>query len=86
MTYNIIFEDFPKISNYFPKISEDSPKFFLKLTHISEHFQDNLPQTYEDNQRLLKTFEGDPTMFQSYIKKFKYRVKNDISCHNYVAG
>ena len=52
-TDNGIFDDFPRISKDFPKLSQDR-------TNVPEHF----PRNTEDVRRLPKTFEGDQTMFR----------------------
>ena len=52
-----VFDDFPKISDHFPKIFQNCSK---GQTNVSEHFR-----------RLPKTTEENPKMFRSYIDKFK---------------
>ena len=69
-TDNDVFDDFPKISDHFPKILQ---KLSKGHTNISEQF----PKMSEDYRRLRKTLEDDPKMFRSYTNKFK--VKQDIS-------
>ena len=51
----------------FPKISEDFPKLFWKPDKRSRTFSKNVwkfPKMSEDFRRLLKTFEEDPKMFR----------------------
>jgi len=83
-TGNSIFDNSPKISDHFPKISKDSQKI-VQSPHqrfwiFSENFR-RLPKISEGNGRLPKTFKEDPKMFWSFMNKFKYRlmVKHDIS-------
>ena len=73
-------KDFQPLSKDFRRFSQkfleaDTCIVFLNISKIIYQIK---TMTFEDNQRLLKTFEEDPTMYQSYISKFKYRVKNDI--------
>ena len=48
---NDAFDDFPKFSDHFPKISKDFPKLFQRLTNVSEHFPNifwRLPKITKD--------------------------------------
>ena len=56
-----IFDDFPQISDHFPKILQN-----LSAGHpnIAEH----VPKTSKDYQRLPETFEKDSKMFRSHTK------------------
>ena len=47
------FDDFPKISEHFPMISEDSIKVVQRPVTISKHF----PKIYKDCQRFPKIIE-----------------------------
>lgn len=53
-------DDFAKISDHFPNISEDPPKL------VSEY----LVKIFEAYRRLPMTFEDDPKMIRSLTKKF----------------
>ena len=51
----------------FPKISEDFPKLFRRLDERSRTFSENFrkfPKMSEDVRRLPKTFEEDSKMFR----------------------
>ena len=50
-----VFDDFPKISDHFPKILQN---LFKGHTNVAEHF----PTISEGARRLAKTFEEDPKM------------------------
>ena len=50
----------------FPKISEDFPKLFRRQVNVSGHFSN----ISEDYRRLPKTTEEDPKKFRSYTNKF----------------
>ena len=55
-----VFDDFPKISDHLPKISEDFPKLFRRLDERSRTFSENfrrLPKITEDFR------EEDPKKF-----------------------
>ena len=83
-TDNVVFVEFPKISDHFPKIYEDSPKLFRRPDECSRTFSENFrkfPKMSDDFRRLPKTFEGDPKMFRWYTNEFKYnlRDKRDIT-------
>ena len=67
-----VFDDFPKISDHLPKISEDFSKYYCSegqtsapehFPKISKHFR-RCPKISEDFRRLSKTFEEDPKMFR----------------------
>ena len=72
-----VIDDFPKISDHFPKFPEIPQNLSEGRTNVAEHF----PKIPEDCRRLPKTFEEDQKMFRSYNNKFKYnlREKLDIS-------
>ena len=55
----------------FPKISEDFPKLFRRPDERSRTFADNF-------RRLPKTFEKDPKMFRWYINEFKYNLRDKL--------
>ena len=57
-----VFDDFPKISDHLPKISEDFQNCFEYQTNVPEHF----PKISEDVRRFPKTSEEDPKMFRLY--------------------
>ena len=62
-----VFDDFPKISNRFLKISEDFPKLFRRPDERSRTFSVNFrkfQKMSEDFRRLPKGFEEDPKMFR----------------------
>ena len=48
-----VFDDFPKISDHLPKISEDFSNCPKDQTNVPEHF----PRISEDFRRLPSTFE-----------------------------
>ena len=75
-----VFDDFTKISDHFPKISEDSLKFPEGQTNVPEHFP-RISENSKDFRRLPKTFDGDPKMFRWYSNEYKYnlRDKRDIT-------
>ena len=81
-----VFDDFPKISDHVPNISEDFPKLFRRPDERSRTFSENFrkfPRMSEDCRRLPKTFEGDPKVFRWYTNevKFNLRDKSSISSH-----
>ena len=55
-----VFDDFPKISDHFPNISEDSPR---RAQWSHKPLPKIVPKSSEDYRRLLKTFEEDPKCF-----------------------
>ena len=68
----------------FPKISEDFPKLFRRPDERSRKFSENFqkfPKMSEDFPRLPKTIEEDTKMFRWYTNYFKYNLgdKLDIS-------
>ena len=78
--YSVI-DDFPKISDHFSKISEDSPKFVRGSHERCRIFSENFrrwPKIAEDYRRLPKTFEEDPKIFRSYINEFKYNLRDKL--------
>ena len=56
-----VFDDFPKISEGFPKL-------FRRSDEGSQTFSENF-------RRLPRTFEEDPKPFRSYTKEFKYNLR-----------
>ena len=69
------FDDFPKISDHLPKISEDFLKLFRRPDERSRTFSENFrrcPKMSEDCRRLPNNFEEDPKMFRLYTNEFKY--------------
>ena len=54
-----VFDDFPKITNHFPKIAKIFQSYSEGETNVPEH----LPKISEDYRRLLQTFGEDPIMF-----------------------
>ena len=76
-----VFDDFPKISDHLPNISEDFPKLFRRPDERSRTFSENFrkfPKMSEDCQRLPKTFEEDPKMFRWYANEFKYNLRDKL--------
>ena len=74
-----VFDDFPKIPDHLPKISEDFPKLFRIPDERSRTFSENfrkIPKMSEDFRRLAKTSEEDPKMFRWYTNKFKYNLRD----------
>ena len=76
-TDNGVFDDFPKISDHFPKIFQIVAKTRRTFPNILREF----PKFSEDVRRLPKTFEEDSKMFRWHTNKFKYnlRDKPDVS-------
>ena len=65
----------------FPKISEDFPKLFRRPDERSRTFSENFrkfPKMSGDFRRLPKTFEGDPKMFRWYTNEFKYNLRDKL--------
>ena len=64
-----VFDDFPKISDHLPKISEDFAKLFRipdeRYRTFSENFR-KFPKMSENCRKLPKTSEEDPKMFRLY--------------------
>ena len=80
-TDDAIFDDFPKISNHFLKISENFPKLFQRPDEHSRTSSENFwkfQKVSEDFRRLSKTFEEDRKMFQWYTNEFKYNLKGKL--------
>ena len=74
-----VFDDFPKIPDHLPKISEDFPKLFRIPDERSRTFSEKfrkLPKISEDFRRLAKTSEEDPKMFRWYTNEFKYNLRD----------
>ena len=68
------FNDFPKISDHFPKILQRSDE-------RCRTFPENVPRypkISEDCRRLPKTFEEDPKMFRSYTNELKYNLRDKL--------
>ena len=62
-----VFDDFPKISDYFHKISEILQNFSEGHTNVPEHF----PKNSQGYWRFPRTFGEDPKV-SSYTNEFKY--------------
>ena len=74
-----VFDDFPKIPDHLPKISEDFPKLFWTPDERSRTFSENFrkfPKMSEDFRRLPKTSEEDSKMFRWYTNEFKYNLRD----------
>ena len=69
-----VFDDFPKIPNHFPKISQDCTKFVRKSHERCRALSEN----FRNNRRLPKTFGEDPKMFRSYTNEFKYNLRDKL--------
>ena len=63
-TDDYVFDDFPKISDHFPSISEYSSK----LARRSHESRMNI------SRKIFEDFEEDPTLFRSYVNEFKYNL------------
>ena len=63
-TYYGVFDDFPNISDHFPKIFQTCS---VGQTNVLEDFR-----------RLPKTFEENPKIFWSYINEFKYNLRDKL--------
>ena len=76
-TDNGVFDDFPKISEDFSKLSRRTDE---RSQTLSENFR-KLPKMSEDFRRLPKTFKEDPKMFRWYTNEFMYNLwdKLDIT-------
>ena len=71
-----VFDDFSKISDHLPKISEDFPKLFrIPDEHFPNIFR-KFPKMSEDFRRLPKTSEEDPKMFRWYTNEFNYNIRD----------
>ena len=80
-TDDCVFGDFPKISDHFPNISEDSIKLVQRSHEHCRTFSGNFqiyPKICEDCRRLSKTFKKDPKMFRSYTNKLKYNLRDKL--------
>ena len=65
----------------FPKISEDFPKLFRRPDERSQTFSGNFrkfPKMSEDCLRLPKTDEEAPKMFRWYTNEFKYNLRDKL--------
>ena len=81
LTDEDVFDDFPKISDPFRKISEDFPKLFWRPEERSQTFSENFrkfPKMSEDFGRLPKAIEEDPKMFWWYTNYFKYNLRDKL--------
>ena len=58
-----VFDDFPKISDHFPKIFQNCSE---GQTNASEHFRKFL--------KIAEDFREDPKMFWSYTNEFNYNL------------
>ena len=65
----------------FPKLSEDFPKLFRRPDErswlFSENFR-NFPKMSEDFRRYPKTLEEDPKVFRWYTNEFKYNLRDNL--------
>ena len=68
----------PKISNHFPKISEDSSKCVRRSHECCRTFLRKIPKITEDYRRLLKIFEEDTKIFRLYTDEFKYNLRDKL--------
>ena len=75
-----VFDDFPKISDHPPKISEDFPKLFEGQANVPEHFT----TISEDVRRFPKNFEEDPKMFRWYTNEFKYNLRDKLDINEII--
>ena len=67
LTDDGVYDNFPKISDHFLKISEDFPKLFRRPDERSQTLFKNFrkfPKMSEDFRRFPKTFEEDAKMFR----------------------
>ena len=75
LTFDIVFDNFPKISDHFHKISEDSQKDFWGLeTNVSSHF----PKISKAFQRFSK-ITGDRQRFPSMIQWWFVHITTHLS-------
>ena len=65
-----VIDDFPKISDHFPKILHNLSE---GRTNVAEHFP-----KFPDYRGLPKTFEEDPKIFRSYTNEFKYNLRDKL--------
>ena len=56
-----VFNDFPKISDYFSKISEDFPKLLRRLDEGSRTFSDNFRKFPKTSEKTQICFDDTPT-------------------------
>ena len=75
-----VFDDFPKISENFPKLFRRPNGRFRTF---SENFR-KFPKVSEDFRRLLKTFEEDPKMFRWYNNEFKYNLRDKLDVNEII--
>ena len=75
-----VFDDFPKISENFPKLFRRPNERFRTF---SENFR-KFPKVSEDFRRLLKTFEEDPKMFRWYNNEFKYNLRDKLDVNEII--
>ena len=73
-TDDTVFDDFPKISEDFPKLFRRPDK---RPRTFSENFR-KFPKMSEDFRRLPKTIEEDPKMFRWYTTYFKYNLRDKL--------
>ena len=59
-THDDVFDDFPKISDYFPKICEDSPKFVLRSQNVAEHFMYRSNRSFNIPPGISRVFDAFP--------------------------
>ena len=66
-----VFDDFPKISDLFAKISEDFSKLFRR--------PDERPRIFSKTfRRCLKNFGEGPKMIRWYTNEFKYNLREKL--------
>ena len=71
------FDDFPKISDHCPKISEDFLQLFRRPDERFRTFSYNF-------RRLPKTFEEDPKIFRSCTNEFKYNLWDKLEISEFI--
>ena len=88
LTDNKVFHDFPKISDYFPKISEDFRRFFKIVPKTRRTFPNNFrefPKISEDCRRLWRKtrrcFDDAPTNLSTISETNLTSLKSSISSH-----
>ena len=69
---NDVFDDFPKISDHFPRIFQNCSE---GLTNVSEHF----PKIIHDFRRQPKISEEGPMMFRLYSNTSEYIFKEYVA-------
>ena len=72
-----VIDDFPKISDHFPKFPEIPQNLSEGRRTLPSIFR-KCPKIIEDCRRLPKTFEEDQKMFRSYSNKFKYNLREKL--------